>query len=295
MNASRVVIEHTNIGGCYGSIAKIFALSQTKVPSHGKIAIKLNLSCARSYETGVTSDPRVVAALVKYLQDNCAPESICLVESDSTGEYVKYLYRWLGFEKLASELGVELINLSKDTLTKKAIDGFHFKEVDVPNTLLECDFFVSLAKLKRHTMTGISCILKNQFGCLPYKRKIDYHPFLDDVIVDANLMRKPDFSLVDGILVLEGFFGPSAGIPRNHGLLLGGVDPVAVDALCAVTLKCNPQKIVHLEKAQQKALGNKKYGAVSSTLNATPQLSRYMFLDFVLTKTYLSTKKVLKK
>jgi uncharacterized protein (DUF362 family) len=44
--------------------------------------------------------------------------------------------------------------------------------------------------------------------------------------------RKRYISIVDGIVAGEGN-GPEAPTPRNHGVLIGGVHPVAVDAVCA--------------------------------------------------------------
>lgn len=44
--------------------------------------------------------------------------------------------------------------------------------------------------------------------------------------------RKPYFSIVDGIVAMEGN-GPAAGLPKPCGVLLAGEDPVAVDVTCA--------------------------------------------------------------
>jgi len=99
--------------------------------------------------------------------------------------------------------------------------------------LFEDSYFITMAKMKTHSLTKISCALKNQYGCLMEKRKIKFHRFLDDAIMDANLAMRPDFCLVDGIVGLGTARGPVWGIPINARSIVAGSDPVAVDCVCA--------------------------------------------------------------
>ena len=64
---------------------------------------------------------------------------------------------------------------------------------------MEADYLISFAKLKTHSMQVISGIMKNQFGALPEKLKVVYHPHLAEVICDLVRVRPPDFCLVDGL------------------------------------------------------------------------------------------------
>lgn len=86
-------------------------------------------------------------------------------------------------------------------------------------TYMDSDFLISLAKLKMHTITGITCVLKNQFGANPQKRKIHYHSNLITVIHDLNKVKLPDLCLVNGIIGMEGN-GPVDGTPILSRLLL---------------------------------------------------------------------------
>ena len=218
--------------------------------------IKINLCNFRPYDSGATTDPRVLSALIQYIQGNWRNTEIYIAESDATSTNADLLFKWLGFQDLASKLGVKTLNLSKDEKVKVKIKGRHFKSIRVSKTLLEADYFISLAKMKTHLLTKITCILKNQFGAIPYKRKIRFHPFLDDAIVDANIAMKPDFSIVDGIISMQTEKGPTYGMPIKTNLLIAGKDPVAVDATCARVMGFNPYFIGSIRKASRAGLGS---------------------------------------
>jgi len=244
----------------YRALKKAIELSGgLRVRDGDKVVIKLNLCNMRTWETGATSDPRVVEALLRYLRENFRGLEMALVESDATAARQDLLFRWLGFTRLAGKYGARCVNLSKDEITVKRINGLYFKEVEVPKTIEEADVFISLAKLKTHVLTKISCALKNQFGCLPYPRKVKYHENLDGAIVDANLAMRPDFSIVDGIIAVETEKGPTYGKPKKAGLLIAGADPVSVDCVCARIMGFNPLFVGHVRKAAKKGVGSMRY------------------------------------
>jgi len=65
------------------------------------VAIKLNLCYFRPYETGATTDPRVLEAVVRYLKTQASGLDIVLVESDATSARVDLLFQWLGFKPVS--------------------------------------------------------------------------------------------------------------------------------------------------------------------------------------------------
>jgi uncharacterized protein (DUF362 family) len=122
---------------------------------------------------------------------------------------------------------------------------------------MESDYLISVGKLKTHVMTGITCILKNQFGANPTKHKAQYHSCLDEVIHDLNKARLPDLCLVDGIIAMEGK-GPVSGMPKPLGLLIIGNDAVATDHACSRIMGLNPNNS-HLKLAIKRKLGSIEY------------------------------------
>jgi uncharacterized protein (DUF362 family) len=261
------------------AVNKMLYLSDFQVPSHSDIVIKINLCALRTFETGATTDPRILKALINVLKDNYDVKTITVVESDSTAHDANLLFYLLGFKELSEKLGFQFVNLSCDTFIKKQINGYRFKEVRVPSVIANADYFITLAKLKTHGDVGISCALKNQFGCYPYPRKIEYHKFLIDAIVDANLAMKPDFAIIDGVISMIGSGGPTFGLPFKSNILISSKDIVAADTVCAKILGFNPTKLSLIRKAATKKIGNMNYTLRLAGLKSLPLLGEEDYFD----------------
>ncbi len=178
-----------------------------------------------------------------------------IVESDATVARPDKLIDWLGLRAIFEKHNAIWVNLTKDHLVDKRINGRYFQEIAIPKTIADSDYLITMAKLKTHTITKISCCLKNQFGCIPYRKKIRFHPALHDVIVDACTAMKPDFCVVDGILGMGGVKGPDLGVPIKSNVVVTGKDPVSVDSVCAKIMGFNPYFIEHIRKAEKTGLG----------------------------------------
>lgn len=223
------------------------------------IIIKINLCDFRPPETGAITHPMFLDAFLKYLRLNFRNLKIKVVESDATSTDADMFVKWFGFLPIINKWDAKWVNLSKTLLFKKEIPGRRFRTLLISEIFRHEHFFITMAKLKTHCITKISCALKNQFGCIPEKRKIKFHPFLDDVIVDANLAMPPDFCIVDGIIGLGGVRGPTWGPPINSKLIVAGSDPVAVDAVCAKIMGFSPYFISHIRKAEASGVGKIKH------------------------------------
>jgi uncharacterized protein (DUF362 family) len=134
------------------------------------------------------------------------------------------------------------------------IDSLYFAD-----TVLEADLLVSMPKLKTHHWAGMTLSMKNLFGIVPGvkygwpKNFLHWHG-IHESIVDINSTIRSHFSIVDGIVGMEGN-GPIQGTPKPVGVLVFGDDLVAVDSTCARVAGLNPEKIGYLMKASA-FLGN---------------------------------------
>ncbi len=238
------------------------------------VVIKLNLCLLKGHETGATIDPRVAQALIAWLKERHRPRRIILAESDATHLSADMAFRILGWEEVFRGVpGVEFLNLSKDETVP--VKSRAIKDLTMPKTMMEADLLVSLAKLKTHTQQKITCIMKNQFGAIPYKYKIVYHPILTEAIVDATAARLPDLSLIDGLIAMEGN-GPTNGTPRNTRLLVASRDAVATDHFCARLMGFRPGSIPHLALALKLGLGSARYDLVGSPPEPINQRFRFL-------------------
>ena len=218
------------------------------------ILIKPNLCDLISSQAGATTDPAVVAGLIDYLRRDAKPK-ISIIESNHWVADADTEFKYLGYYDLAEEKKVETVNLSKlPRRTVKTPFPSFYDEISIPEIFFEADGFVSVAKLKTHYFEGITGVLKNQFGCLPQRMKARYHPFLPDIIAALNLLLRPDLSIIDGLIAMEGL-GPTGGEPKKLGLIVAGFDPVAVDSVVAQIAGFSPREIPHLLRSRNMGVG----------------------------------------
>jgi uncharacterized protein (DUF362 family) len=119
---------------------------------------------------------------------------------------------------------------------------------------LKADFLVNLPKLKTNDFVYISVAMKNMFGVLANKKRSKLHKSLAEVLVYINRLLHQDLIVVDGIVGMEGM-GPIRGSPVQLGLIISGLDPVTVDAVCCHIMGINPYVVEPLWKAYKAGVG----------------------------------------
>src|SRR6202158_1839068 len=134
-----------------------------------------------------------------------------------------------------------------------ATKASRLKELYMPKTVLGADLVVSMPKLKTHHWAGVTLSLKNMFGAVPgscygWPKNVLHWAGIDRAILDINAAVRPDFSIVDGIVGMEGN-GPIQGALKTAGVLILGDDPVAVDATSTRVMGLLPEKVKHIAQA----------------------------------------------
>ena len=243
-----------------------FGLDQTP----RKIVIKPNLCYYWDYSTGCTTDPLVIRSVIDWVRSEISEEGkIIIAEADATAMRTKCAFKILGYEEIAVEKDVRLLNLSTDQKRKVSINtpGRKFTEFELPRTLEEADFIINVPKLKRWEPTKISCALKNIFGANAFAKKAVYHISLDEVIADINTIIKPHLNIVDGIVAM-----PTMGNPFRLGVIAASVDPVAVDCVVARILGLDPRSVKHVSLSAKKGVGRMDYRSVGESIKSISEL-----------------------
>lgn len=227
------------------------------------IVVKPNMCCYSDYSTGITTDPKIIAALVDFLKESVSSDAqISIVESDASAMKFDYSTKILGYEKMSNEKSVELVNLTEDSAEEVRVQVANiFYTFLLPVTIKSADLFINVPKIRYMLGTKISCGLKNIFGCNPYPKKFKYHPHLSEVIVGLNKIMKPDLCLLDGVIV----HGKYA---KKLGLIMASSDPVALDSAAARIAGENPRKINHIVLAEKEGLGSLNYKVVGESLQS---------------------------
>ena len=232
------------------------------------VVIKPNLCAIKTPETGATTDVKVVEAIVNELKKRFGVSNISIIESDGTQVLADMAFKLLGYERASSKLNVKLVNLSKAPFSEREFpDNVFIKKLKVPSIIEDADLFISVPKIKIHSDCVFTGVLKNQYGCNPYPRKTIYHKRLDDAIVDFNSIFRPDIIVVDGIVGMEGYKGPTDGVPIRMNTLIFGRDAVAVDHLICRLIGIDPNRVQYLIEAERRGIGKTNYKTIGANLD----------------------------
>jgi len=270
------------------AVAKVLKLINFQFPKNVKnVVIKPNLCYYWDYSTGQTTDPRFIGTLAEIIRERIRSDAnISVVESDASAMKCAYAFRVLGYERLAGQKNVNLVNLSKDKVEKvqTTVNG-RIVTLYMPETIKNADLRINIPKIKYMTQTKISCALKNIFGCNPIPTKYKFHPQLSETIVALNKIMKFHLHILDGIVV------PTTP-PKRLNLIMASQDPVAFDSAASRIAGINPRTVKHIMLAQKEGLGTTNYKPIGADLYAfSEQFPKRKLTTRFLTQAYtLATK-----
>lgn len=222
-----------------------------------KVLLKPNFLIPRPSARCVNTHPLIVKAVAQMVLDfGC---TVVIGDSPQLGSAKKVAAR-CGVEDVAKELGIEVVEF--DPVEVKFPQGKVFKTMVIGKPLLEADRVINLPKLKTHSLTCLTCAVKNLFGYIPGARKAQWHvktsgvgmDFLAQLFLELNELVKPTLNIVDGIMAMEGR-GPGSGDPRHLGLLVLGRSALAVDRVIAEIISAPVNWIPTLKVAKAKEYG----------------------------------------
>ena len=228
---------------------------ETALKGFNRVLIKVNFITTMTWDTGATTDPIVVEAIIQRLKK--LPLEVIVVESDASMTNADRAFEATGMANMCEQNGVQHLNLRhvKDKIKIAIPDGDSLKEITVPRLAKE-SAIISAAKMKTHISTKVTLGMKNMFGMLPDKFKIKYHARgINKVVVDINSVLPPTLTVIDGFVAMEGR-GPTDGVPVKMDLIIAGKDPVATDATASRVMGLDPHEISHIRNAHQRGIGN---------------------------------------
>ncbi|MFQ6054098.1 MAG: DUF362 domain-containing protein, partial [Candidatus Bathyarchaeia archaeon] len=252
----RTRVSIVRIEGDYGeAVEEAVALLggiERFVEEGGSYLIKPNLFTNKTAEEGATTDMRIVLALAEMVEEQGAEPVVG--ECPATAAYAQpdVVFEGLGVRRLCEEAGVELRVLDRErpiwaeSPRGVVADGFWF-----PEYALRCDGIINVPKLKTHSLTTLTCAVKNLFGLQQGGSKADHHvrtrnapERFSHLLLDLYEAIRPKIRLnvVDAGVAMEGE-GPGAGAPVDLGLILAGEDAVAVDLVAAAVVGWDPMDV----------------------------------------------------
>jgi uncharacterized protein (DUF362 family) len=122
---------------------------ETALSGWDTVLIKVNFITVKTWDTGATTDPMVVEAIIERLKN--LHVKIYVVESDATMTSADKAFEATGMREMCERNGVECLNLRhvKDRVKIDVPNSETLKSITVPRIVTE-SAVVSAAKLKTH-------------------------------------------------------------------------------------------------------------------------------------------------
>lgn len=232
-----------------------------------KVFIKLNLVIKKKPDEVATTHPMVLKVIAeKLLELECK-----VIVGDSPGgpytkSSLKGVYKTCGIEDVCEELGIEL-NYDTSEVKVENLNGKILKYMTVIKPIVDADHVINICKLKTHAMATFTGGVKNLFGIIPGVSKAEYHfkmPKVADfteALVDICSYVSPSLTIMDGVIGMEGE-GPTAGVPRKIGVLLGSESPYAIDVVACNIINLDPNKVPTVQRCVEREFIEKDFSDV---------------------------------
>ena len=222
-----------------------------------KVFVKINhLSPPSPAERGIVTHPIFVEAVITLLKEAGAEITVGddIEEGDEDGFIIS------GFRQMCDRQGVKLVNLREIGFVEKPCNGKILKNLYVSKIVLEADVIINLPKFKTHSLTTFTGGIKNLYGVIPAGLRRRFHgdylrsEDFGQMLVDIYSMLKPQLTIMDGVMAMEGE-GPGSGKMRNLGLILASKDAVALDAVASGIIGLKPEDVLTTRYAGERGLG----------------------------------------
>jgi len=176
------------------------------------------------------TDIAFLVALIRLLRDHGA-RRVIVGEGSRHPPTSTRLELWrAGVLQACAREGAEVAVFGEDGWVPVRTAGHRLRWVEIARPLVECDRLVFACCLKTHWLAKFSASLKHAVGCVRPRHRARLHfggAFAEQIAEIASAVR-PDLVVVDARSVfVRG--GPCYGLVRSPGVILAGVDRVALD------------------------------------------------------------------
>ena len=225
------------------------------VKSGDRVLIKPNLLKAKCPDAAVTTHPEVVRAAIRLVHE-CGGR-VTVGDSPGLGDLRKVAEK-AGILDVLREEGAELAEFDVAVQVKNT---GRFQRFEVARAAREADVIINMPKLKTHGMTTLTGAVKNIFGCIPGKRKVQWHfntgvnhDLFMRMLVELYALLHPRLTIMDAVVGMEGN-GPGSGEPRRIGAILAGRDGVALDVVSGKMVGVAMEKLPLIQSATAAGIG----------------------------------------
>lgn len=243
-----------------------------------RVLLKPNVINDMAPERAVCTHPEVVRAVAEWALLCGAEVTIGDQPGYALAEEAEGAFRNTGMLEACKGLDVTFQLLARggyDTVVPQP--KFRMETVEYSRDVLQADVVINLPKAKTHSQTVYTGAVKNMFGAVAPRQRLDVHLVgkywaLSEAIVDCYAARVPNLHLIDAVQVMEGM-GPTQGTPRDLGLLVASTDGVALDAVVEQLMGFDAGEVATTVAAANLGLGVRRLDEIEVTGAAISDLA----------------------
>ncbi|MDR0314516.1 MAG: DUF362 domain-containing protein, partial [Oscillospiraceae bacterium] len=256
----------------FTAVSEIFdaAGGKSMLKSSGDVYIKPNGIDSKPY---CHTRPELIEAVISYWKDAGA-NRIFLFENSTQSNFTRMVYAITGYSDICRRYGVKEIYLDEEedvTFDFKGKPsesqdekGYRHLTFQIPKFVVENliehkdeNLYISLPKLKTHSMAGVTLGVKNQWG-FPQQndRRPDHNYNLPYKLADVLGYLQPDFTLTEGIEATVFGHYPVTAFAEECVLpfkvLIASDNVVAADLVGAKLFGLTDEDVPHLKVAMER-------------------------------------------
>jgi uncharacterized protein (DUF362 family) len=218
-----------------------------------RVLVKPNIAWDRTPEQAATTNPEVVATLVRLCLGVGAKE---VKVFDNPCEDPRRCYVSSGIMEAAKKAGATVSYMDERRFRKMDLKGEALQTWEVYQEAVEVDKVINCPILKHHSLARLTMGMKNLMGLTGGDRaRLHWH--LEQAVVDLAAFFKPTLVVLDAIRILtaNGPQGGSVKYVKRLNTVAAGIDQVAIDAMGAKLFGLSPGDFEHLRIASRRGLG----------------------------------------
>lgn len=225
------------------------------VKSGANVIIKPNICVAyHTYEYAATTNPWVVAALVKLCRDAGA-RSVKVMDFPFGGS-AEEAYVRSGIAEQVQAAGGEMVLMS--AIKYKAVNlpqALDLKKAKVFQDALDADTLINVPIAKHHGLARLTLGMKNLMGLIKDRSAI--HRNLGQRLADLSSLFQPDLTVVDAVRILtrNGPTGGNLDDVKQLDTVIASRDIVAADSYGSTLFGLRPEDLAYIPAAVAMGLG----------------------------------------
>ncbi len=268
---AKVVLADTGMGldAAVRECFDAFGGAQALIKSSRDVYLKVNAVDLKPYSY---TDPAVLREVILYFRERGA-RTVYVIENCTQANFTRLVFKSTGITAICHETGAVPVYLDETPALPVYLETME-SFIDISEFVYDrlvlngdANLYISLPKLKTHSMSTVTLSVKNQYGLVHQMSRIADHNFkIHRKIADIYRIVRPDFALVDGLIATTHGHYIATGnadrcvVPMN--LLIAGNDPLAVDAVGSGLMGYAVKDVEHLRLAAESGIGTADMGKI---------------------------------